>query len=146
MNIPSYQELSASGELEERANRAFDLMTPCTLCPRNCRVDRAGGERGACHSGILPAVASYGPHFGEEPPLVGRYGSGTIFFTHCNLRCVYCQNHTISQQVCGREISCDNLADIMLELQGLRCHNINLVSPTHVIPQILSALDIAAKK
>ncbi|HVP94800.1 MAG TPA: radical SAM protein [Methanoregulaceae archaeon] len=146
MQVPSYRELSDSGELEERAGRAFDLISPCVLCPRKCGVDRAGGERGACHAGILPAVASYGPHYGEEPPLSGRCGSGTIFFTHCNLRCIYCQNHTISQQTCGREISCGNLADIMLELQDLNCHNINLVSPTHVVPQILSAVGIAAKK
>jgi putative pyruvate formate lyase activating enzyme len=146
MPVPSYRELSDSGELEERADRAFDLMSPCTLCPRECGVDRAGGERGACHAGILPAVASYGPHHGEEPPVSGRFGSGTIFFTHCNLRCVYCQNHTISQQTCGREIGCGDLADIMLELQGLNCHNINLVSPTHMAPQILAAVGIAAKK
>jgi putative pyruvate formate lyase activating enzyme len=146
MNIPSYRELSDSGELGERVEKANDLMNSCSLCPRNCGIDRSGGERGACHTGLLPAVASYGPHFGEEPPLVGRYGSGTVFFTHCNLRCVYCQNHTISQQVCGREISCEDLADIMLELQALRCHNINLVSPTHVVPQILSAVEIAAEK
>jgi putative pyruvate formate lyase activating enzyme len=146
MQVPSYRELSDSGELEERADRAFDLMSPCTLCPRECRVDRTRGERGACHAGILPAVASYGPHHGEEPPVSGRYGSGTIFFTHCNLRCTYCQNHTISQETCGREIGCGDLADIMLELQGLNCHNINLVSPTHVVPQILGAVAIAAKK
>ena len=121
-------------------------MSPCTLCPRNCGADRAGGERGACHTGILPTVASYGPHFGEEPPLSGSRGSGTIFFTHCNLRCVYCQNHTISQETCGREIGCSDLADIMLELQELNCHNINLVSPSHVVPQILSAVGIAARK
>ena len=146
MQVPSYRELSDSGELEERACRAFELMSPCTLCPRNCGADRVGGERGACHTGILPTVASYGPHFGEEPPLSGSRGSGTIFFTHCNLRCVYCQNHTISQETCGREIGCSDLADIMLELQELNCHNINLVSPSHVVPQILSAVGIAARK
>ena len=146
MHRPSYRELSDSGELKERVERGFNLMKSCSLCPRRCGVDRTGGEQGACHTGLLPAVASYGPHFGEETPLVGRYGSGTIFFTHCNLRCVYCQNHTISQQVCGREISCEDLADIMLELQALRCHNINLVSPTHVVPQILSAVEIAAER
>jgi putative pyruvate formate lyase activating enzyme len=146
MQVPSYRELSDSGELEERVIRAYELMSPCTLCPRKCGVDRAGGERGACHTGILPVVAIHAPHHGEERPLSGRYGSGTIFFTHCNLRCVYCQNHTISQQTCGREIGCGDLADIMLELQALNCHNINLVSPTHMVPQILSAVGIAAKK
>jgi putative pyruvate formate lyase activating enzyme len=146
MQVPGYRELSDSGELAERVNRAFDLMSPCSLCPRECGADRAAGERGVCHAGILPAVAWFGPHHGEEPYLSGKYGSGTIFFTHCNLRCVYCQNHTISQQTCGREIGCENLADIMLELQEAKCHNINLVSPTHFVPQILSAVEIAAGK
>ncbi|HTY15194.1 MAG TPA: radical SAM protein [Methanoregulaceae archaeon] len=146
MRVPSYRALSDSGELEERVSRASDMLSPCSLCPRKCGADRAAGERGACHAGILPAVAAFCPHYGEERPLSGKHGSGTIFFTHCNLRCVYCQNHTISQQTCGREISCEDLADIMLELQEARCHNINLVSPTHVVPQILSAVEIAARK
>lgn len=146
MQVPSYRELADSGELNERVSRAFDLMSPCALCPRECGADRASGERGFCHAGFLPAVASYNPHHGEEPPVSGKYGSGTIFFTHCNLRCAYCQNHTISQQTCGREISCEDLADIMLELQAEKCHNINLVSPTHFVPQILSAVGIAAGK
>ena len=144
MQVPSYRELSDSGELGERVRRAFDLISSCSLCPRKCGADRAEGERGFCHAGILPAVARYGPHHGEEPPISGIHGSGTIFFTHCNLRCAYCQNHAISQQTCGREISCEDLADIMLELQDEKCHNINLVSPTHVVPQILSAVEIAA--
>jgi putative pyruvate formate lyase activating enzyme len=146
MSIPSYLELFHQGVLRERVEKAYELLSSCTVCPRQCGVNRLEGGTGSCHTGLLSAVASYGPHFGEESPLVGHYGSGTIFFTHCTLRCSYCQNYTISQQVCGREISCDDLADIMLELQGMKCHNINLVSPTHVVPQILSAVEIAASK
>jgi putative pyruvate formate lyase activating enzyme len=95
---------------------------------------------------MLPVVSSYGPHFGEEPPLVGTHGSGTIFFAHCNMSCVYCQNYSISQEGEGRPVSCEDLAHIMLELQDAGCHNINLVSPTHVVPQILSALEIAVPR
>jgi putative pyruvate formate lyase activating enzyme len=98
---------------------------------------------GACRTGLLPLVSSYGPHFGEEPPLTGRNGSGTIFFTNCNLSCVYCQNYTISQQGCGREVGIEELSRIMLALQETGCPNINLVSPTHVVPQILAALEVA---
>ena len=137
---------SVRERLKERAGRAYELLSSCTLCPKKCGVNRLENERGSCRTGLLPEVSSYGPHFGEEAPLVGHYGSGTIFFTHCNLRCVYCQNYIISQEVCGRGISCEILADMMLELQEMKCHNINLVSPTHVVPQILSAVEIAASK
>lgn len=141
--MPSYLELHLSGELNNRVKEAYRKLSPCTICPRKCRVDRLGDERGFCRTGLLPVVSSYGPHFGEEPPLVGRHGSGTIFFTHCNMGCVYCQNHLISQEGEGRPVSIEELATIMLALQDSGCHNINLVSPTHVVPQILAALENA---
>jgi putative pyruvate formate lyase activating enzyme len=141
---PSYLSLWRSGELRERIKKAYDILSSCRICPRQCRVNRQESGTGACRTGLLPLVSSYGPHFGEEPPLTGRNGSGTIFFTNCNLACVYCQNYTISQQGCGRQVSTEELAMIMRELQDMGCHNINLVSPTHVVPQILAALEIAA--
>ena len=146
MSAPSYLELLATGELPERVEQASALLSPCTVCPRHCGVDRTGDERGYCGGGLLPAVSSYGPHFGEEPPLVGSHGSGTIFFTGCNMRCVFCQNYEISQARHGAEVSADQLAGIMLRLQDRRCHNINLVSPSHFVPQILEAVCIAAGK
>ena len=127
---PSYLSLLASGELEERAARAAELLRECTVCPRNCRVDRTRGEKGFCRTGALAQVSSAGPHFGEEPELVGRNGSGTIFFTHCNLACTFCQNYEISQCGDGREVDAGGLADMMLSLQRRGCHNINFVSPS----------------
>ncbi len=146
MHRPSYLALSESGELEQRGEEAFGLLTSCTVCPRNCSVDRTGDERGYCGSGLLPKVASYGPHFGEEAPLVGRHGSGTIFLSNCNMRCVFCQNIEISQLSYGKEVSCEKLAGMMLSLQERRCHNINFVSPSHFVPQIIRATAIAAKR
>ena len=143
---PGYLRLSGSGELEERAHRAHEVLRDCTICPQECRVNRIEGELGFCRTGLLPMVASYSPHFGEEAPLVGRNGSGTIFFAGCNMRCEFCQNYTISQCGAGTAISCEDLADIMLHLQERRCHNINLVSPSHVVPQILRAVAIAADR
>ncbi len=119
------------------------MLEDCTLCPRRCRVNRLAGERGKCRVTSEVVVSSYGPHFGEESPLVGRHGSGTIFFTYCNLRCIYCQNYTISQSGEGSVVSREQLADMMLSLQAKGCHNINLVSPTHVVPHILGALELA---
>ncbi|KQC03942.1 MAG: radical SAM protein [Methanoculleus sp. SDB] len=145
-NEPSYRALLHTGELRERILQAYRILSSCTLCPRKCHVDRLSGKKGYCRSGLLPAVASAGPHFGEEPPLVGRAGSGTIFFTHCTMRCAFCQNYPISQEGYGREISCGELATHMLSLQEKGCHNINLVSPTHYIPQIMEATAIAAAK
>jgi len=146
MNAPSYQALLVSGELPDRVMRAQALLSSCTVCPRHCRVDRTDRERGYCGGGFLPEVSSYGSHFGEEPPLVGSYGSGTIFFSGCTMRCIFCQNYEISQLRHGTEVSCERLAGMMLGLQNRRCHNINLVSPSHFVPQILEAVFIAAGK
>ena len=138
-----YQELYRSGELRERVERARDILKNCELCPRCCRVDRLGGEKGMCRIASEALVSSYGPHFGEEAPLVGRGGSGTIFFSYCNLRCMFCQNYSISQLGQGRVASKGEVAKMMLALQERGCHNVNLVTPTHVAPQILEALEIA---
>ena len=142
MKYPAYLNLSAS-ELERRVQALYDLASPCRLCPRECRVLRAQGERGFCRTGLRPWVASFGPHLGEERELVGRYGSGTIFFSGCNLGCVFCQNFTISQLGEGEEISVEDLARIMLRLERMGCHNINLVTPTHQAPMIVEALSLA---
>jgi putative pyruvate formate lyase activating enzyme len=116
------------------------------VCPRQCGVNRSAGESGECQVTTQVIVSSYGPHFGEEAPLVGEHGSGTIFFTYCNLHCVFCQNYTISQLGEGSSVDNETLAGMMLSLQAKGCHNINLVSPTHVVPYILEALDLAADK
>ena len=141
--MAAYQELYHSGELEARIERARAILECCELCPRRCRVNRLKGETGVCRTANEAAVSSYGPHFGEEAPLVGSQGSGTIFFTHCNLRCMFCQNYTISQLGDGKPASKGEIASMMLALQQRGCHNINFVSPTHVVPQILEALQVA---
>ncbi|WP_286974433.1 radical SAM protein [Acetomicrobium sp. UBA5826] len=130
-------------KLSERLEKALEISSNCELCPRKCHVNRLKDEKSFCKTGRNAIVSSYGPHFGEEKVLVGRFGSGTIFFTHCNLACVFCQNYDISQLGKGNEVSAQELADIMLELQRMGCHNINLVSPTHCVAQILEALLIA---
>ncbi len=140
----AYLQLHRSGRLKERADALVKIYKDCTLCPRNCRVNRTDGKRGVCSAGVYAKISSAAPHFGEERPLVGFRGSGTIFFAHCNLLCVYCQNHDISHLAEGREIDDRQLAAVMLQLQGLGCHNINLVTPTHYLPNIINALDIAA--
>ena len=141
--MASYQALYRSGELEGRVERARVILRSCELCPRRCRVNRLDGEKGVCRTASQAVVSSCGPHFGEEAPLVGTYGSGTIFFTHCNLRCMFCQNYNISQLGEGRVTNKGELARMMLALQEQGCHNINFVSPTHVVPQILEALQVA---
>jgi putative pyruvate formate lyase activating enzyme len=141
---PGYLRLHRSGELEERACRAYDLLRSCTVCPRRCAVNRLEDERGFCRTGLLPVVSSYGPHFGEEPPLVGRGGSGTIFITHCTMACSYCQNHEISQCGRGTEMPPEKLAEIMIRLQQGGCHNINIVTPSHVVPQLIRSIAVAA--
>ena len=122
------------------------MLAQCHLCGRGCGVNRLGGESGQCRTTDKALVSSFGPHFGEEAPLVGRHGSGTIFFAYCNLHCVYCQNYSISQHGEGSAVDNQELAGMMLSLQAKGCHNINLVSPTHVVPFILEALEIAASK
>lgn len=132
--------------LAGRAREAREILRECSLCPRECSVDRTSGERGFCGVGDLPFVSSWGPHFGEESPLVGRRGSGTIFFAGCNLGCIFCQNWSISHGRQGEEMSLEALAEVMLGLQRLGCHNINFVTPTHQMPMVLGALAIAAGK
>ncbi len=141
---PAYQKLHAKGELAHRAAQAAERLHDCDLCARYCRIDRAE-TLGACHTGMKAMVSSYGPHHGEEDPLRGTGGSGTIFFSWCNLRCQYCQNYTISQQPSGREVDSLELAEMMLSLQAAGCHNINFVSPSHVVAQILEGLLVAAE-
>lgn len=142
---PAYMELHRTGELRTRAEKLWEMMEECRLCPRNCRVNRIEGEIGICRApGTLLYVASAHPHFGEERPLVGWGGSGTIFFSHCALRCVFCINWDISHQGSGEEISVEELADAMLELQKRGVHNINLVTPNHYVAHIVKAIDIAA--
>lgn len=139
--MPRAASLHASGQLERKAEIGRRLLRRCTLCPRRCRVDRHAGEIGVCGIGARARVASYGPHFGEEAVLVGPGGSGTIFLTGCSLRCCFCQNFDISQgDEPGQEVDDGDFAAIMLELQARGCSNINLVTPSHVVPQILAAL------
>ncbi|MBW2527753.1 MAG: radical SAM protein [Deltaproteobacteria bacterium] len=138
--VPCYLLTHERGELRERARRAREGLADCQACPRVCRVDRLAGQLGICEVGSEATVASAGPHFGEESPLVGRGGSGTIFLSSCNLRCVFCQNYDISQDDRGRRVSAATLGRMMLELQGLGCHNINFVTPSHQVAAILAGL------
>ncbi|MEA3364586.1 MAG: radical SAM protein [Candidatus Hydrogenedentes bacterium] len=142
---PSYLALHESGELRRRAEAAHALLRDCTVCPHLCHVNRLAGETGRCNTGAQARVYSAHAHFGEEPPLVGSYGSGTIFISWCNLRCVFCQNAELSAYGVGRDLPSQAIAELMLDLQTQRCHNINFVSPTHVVPQILEALVIAVE-
>lgn len=143
---PAYLKLHKSGELKKRGEKMWEIMKNCRLCPRQCTVKRMNGRKGFCRATSKLFVASYNPHFGEERPLVGKGGSGTIFFSNCSLRCVFCINWEISHCGGGKETSVEELADIMLKLQKMGCHNINVVTPTHYAPHIILALDIAASK
>ncbi len=143
---PSYKRLEAEGKLKDRIEQAYDIMEDCSLCPRHCGINRLNGEIGFCTTGEKAVVYSHQPHFGEEAPLVGNNGSGTIFFSNCNLRCVFCQNWPIAHEGEGSEVEDEELADMMLDLQNRGCHNINLVTPTHVVPNILNATRIALKQ
>jgi putative pyruvate formate lyase activating enzyme len=140
---PAYLRCHESGELRLRVERGLEMLRSCRVCPRNCDVDRLEDQRAVCITGRYAVVASYFPHFGEEDCLRGYRGSGTIFFANCNLKCVFCQNYDISQKPAGREVKPEELAWLMLELQGLGCHNINFVTPEHVVPQIVEALPFA---
>ncbi len=143
---PGYIRLHESGELARRVEASGKILADCTLCPWHCHVNRPAGEKGVCRVGALPMVSSYGPHFGEERPLVGTYGSGTIFLTFCNLRCVFCQNYDISHLGEGREVGAEDLGEMMLSLWRQGCHNINFVTPTHQVAQILAALPYAVER
>ncbi len=144
---PAYLKLHKTGELKRRAEKLWAIMQSCNLCPRRCGVNRIKGASGFCRApGAKLFVSSFHPHFGEERPLVGNGGSGTIFLTHCNLRCIFCQNYEISHLGVGSECKIEDLALMMLKLQEIGCHNINLVTPTHYSAHILKAIDVAAGK
>ena len=142
----NYLDLYNSGELLRRVRTAYARLMSCDLCPHDCRVNRQAGETGVCRSGALPRVASANVHRGEEPPISGTRGSGTIFFSNCNLRCRFCQNFPISQLGNGEDISIRELAARMLKLQRQRAHNLNLVTPSHFLPQFLAALYVAIRE
>ncbi len=142
---PAYMALHRTGELRRRAEAALERLNDCRVCPRDCGVDRMADKVGVCRTGRHAIVSSYFPHFGEEDCLRGWRGSGTIFFSLCNLRCVFCQNYDISQVKSGSETPPRRLAEMMLELQAVGCHNINFVTPEHVVPQVLEALAIAVE-
>jgi putative pyruvate formate lyase activating enzyme len=143
---PAYWSLHRSGELKKRAGELWDIMKSCRLCPRECGANRLGGQKGFCQSTAQLEIAAFHPHFGEERPLVGRGGSGTIFLSNCSLRCVFCINWQISQGGEGEPESIERFAAIMLHLQEIGCHNINLVTPTHYSAHILRAVDVAANQ
>jgi len=141
-----YVALHRTGELKKRGDALWQKMDECRLCPRECGAARLAGEKGYCQSSAQVEIAAFHPHFGEERSLVGEGGSGTVFFTNCSLRCVFCINWEISQGGYGEEESLTNLAEMMLDLQRRGCHNINVVTPTHYSPHIVKALDIAADR
>jgi len=142
---PAYLQFEEEGRFDERIDQAYAILEHCRLCPRRCGVNRLAGETGVCRTAEQAVVFSAQPHFGEELPLVGDYGSGTIFFSNCNLRCVFCQNWPIAHEGRGQPLDVEDLADVMLRLQQIGCHNVNLVTPTHVMPQILQATRLAAQ-
>jgi putative pyruvate formate lyase activating enzyme len=142
-NYPNYFKTHKDSVLKRKIEEAYEMLESCSICPRNCRVNRIKNEKGFCKVGLNPVVCSFMPHHGEEPPISGLKGSGAIFFSSCNLKCAYCQNHSFSQEGEGEEVTPEKLSDFMIDLQKLGCHNINLVTPTHVMPQILKALNIA---
>lgn len=143
--IPGYVKLSETGELDNRIRILKERLTSCIVCPHHCKVDRPNNERGFCRAGADMVIDGYGPHYGEESVLVGAGGSGTIFFSYCTLQCVFCQNCEISHYGEGYEITPSELAQIMLSLQKKGCHNINFVSPSHFVPQIVEAISLAVK-
>jgi len=143
---PAYGKLEIEGKLAERVEKAYSIFEECQLCPRECGVNRLDGKIGFCQAPVKVMVSVAQPHFGEEISLVGQHGSGTIFFSNCNLRCVFCQNWPIAQRGEGKAVGDDDPANMMMFLQGIGCHNINLVTPTHVMPHILNATRIAFKK
>ncbi len=143
---PAYLKLHGSGELKKRGEELWNIMKSCKLCPRECGINRLDGEKGFCHASAQLEISAYHPHFGEERPLVGKGGSGTIFLTNCSLRCVFCINWEISQGGMGTARQIEDMADMMLHLQKIGCHNINVVTPTHYSPHIVLAVDNAAER
>jgi putative pyruvate formate lyase activating enzyme len=141
----AYIKTFNAGLLKKKIDTAYKMLKACNLCPRKCGVNRFSGDTGICKTGKNALVSSYNAHFGEEAPLVGSKGSGTIFFTHCNLMCLFCQNYDISHEGYGQELSTEQISALMLALQKQGCHNINFVTPSHVVPQILSAVEIAVQ-
>ncbi len=141
---PAYLKLHRTGELRRRADALWAILESCRLCPRECGAHRLRGEKGFCHASRDVEVSSHHPHFGEERSLVGRGGSGTIFLTNCNLRCVFCINWEVSQGGQGWRRKLDELADMMIDLQRRGCHNVNVVTPTHYSAHVVRALDVAA--
>jgi putative pyruvate formate lyase activating enzyme len=146
MTEPSYIRLHANGELARRIESALAMMESCALCPRHCGVNRLKGETGFCQTGRKARVASFNAHFGEEGPLVGSHGSGTIFISSCNLLCSFCQNYEISHMNEGTDVGPEQMASMMIQLSDRGCHNINFVTPSHVVPQLLEALPFAIEK
>jgi putative pyruvate formate lyase activating enzyme len=140
---PSYLRLYQDGEFAKRTEVLWKKLESCDICPHKCAINRLKDEKGICKTGKKAKVSSFGPHFGEEGPLVGRHGSGTVFFTHCNLYCIFCQNYDISHLGQGHPVDGERIAEMMLSLQNMGCHNINFVTPTHVIPQIVKSLVMA---
>ncbi|RJP28796.1 MAG: radical SAM protein [Candidatus Omnitrophota bacterium] len=138
-----HKNLDKKSLIDKACRHAYRLLGSCSICPRICKVNRCKDQKGFCKTGLSALVHSYLPHYGEEPPISGDRGSGTVFFSRCNLQCVYCQNYKFSQNESGKPVTPGDLAEFMLKLQTLGCHNINLVTPTHVMPQILMALNIA---
>ena len=143
---PAYVKLLNAGELDVRVEEALEHLKACDLCPWDCGIDRSAGRLGFCKTSRRARVSSYFPHMGEEDPIRGMHGSGTIFFSNCNLRCQYCQNYTISQEGEGRTYDAEDIARMMLALQKMGCHNINLVSPSHVVAQVIEAVALAARQ
>lgn len=143
---PAYLELHKNGELKKRGKELWNMMKKCNLCPRECGTNRLKGDEGFCKASSRLEISSYHPHFGEERPLVGQGGSGTVFFTNCGLRCVFCINWEIAHTGIGDQKSIENLAKMMIYLQEIGCLNINVVTPTHYSPHIVLAIDIAAGK
>ncbi|MBN1932832.1 MAG: radical SAM protein [Desulfobacterales bacterium] len=143
---PVYIKAFQSGLLHEKVKSANKILNSCVLCPRECRINRIEGQLGICKTGKNAWLNAYKAHLGEETPLIGKNGSGTFFFTHCNLLCIFCQNYELSHEGRGKEISNSEMAEMMLILQEAECPNIHFISPTHVVPQILSALEIAVQK
>jgi putative pyruvate formate lyase activating enzyme len=143
---PIYLRTLPAGKSEEKIAAGRNLLSNCQVCPRQCGVNRLEGELGECRIGYEPIISSYFPHFGEEAPLVGRNGSGTIFIGGCNLLCLFCQNYDTSHLLSGRAVSIQHFAELMLKLQQVGCHNINIVTPSHIVPQLIEALHLAAQK